>query len=56
MTIQLANHLQGDQTVPIPSPTEYLKTHIIAFLAGAATVVVAHWYAKFASRDDWGSF
>ena len=33
----------------IPSPTEYLKTHIIAFLAGATTVVAAHLYAKMAS-------
>lgn len=36
----------------IPSPTEYLKTHIIAFLAGGATVVVAHLYAKMVSSQD----
>ena len=36
----------------IPSPTEYLKTHIIAFLAGAATLAAAHWYAKLTSRRD----
>lgn len=36
----------------IPSPTEYLKTHIIAFLAGAAAVVAAHWYAKLVSYKE----
>lgn len=36
----------------IPSPTEYLKTHITAFLAGAVTVVVCHLYAKFVSSRD----
>lgn len=36
----------------IPSPTEYLKTHIIAFLAGAATVVAAHLYAKLVGSQD----
>lgn len=36
----------------IPSPTEYLKTHIIAFLAGAATVVATHLYAKL-MRDKY---
>jgi len=38
----------------IPSPTEYLKTHIIAFLAGVASVVAAQLYVKFASSK--GSF
>jgi hypothetical protein len=36
----------------IPSPTEYLKTHIIAFLAGAAAVVAAHLYEKLMSDRD----
>ena len=36
----------------IPTPTEYLKTHIIAFLTGAATVVAAHLYAKLVSSQD----
>ncbi|MFS2162588.1 hypothetical protein [Variovorax sp. Varisp62] len=36
----------------IPSPTEYLKTHIIAFLAGVASVVVAQLYVKCASSKD----
>lgn len=37
----------------IPSPTEYLKTHIIAFVAGAVTVIAAHLYAKVVNaRDD----
>lgn len=35
----------------IPSPTEYLKTHIIAFLAGVATVVAAQLYAKLSSAE-----
>jgi hypothetical protein len=35
----------------IPSPTEYLKTHIIAFLAGAATMIAAHIYAKAVNGD-----
>ena len=36
----------------IPSPTEYLKTHIIAFLAGVASVVAAQLYVKFARSKD----
>lgn len=36
----------------IPSPTEYLKTHVIAFLAGAAAVVAAQLYAKLVSSKD----
>lgn len=36
-----------------PSPTEYLKTHIIAFVAGVAAVVVAQVYATFVSKNDW---
>ncbi len=36
----------------IPSPTEYLKTHIIAFLFGAAAVVAAQMYAKVVRYMD----
>ena len=36
----------------IPGPTEYLKTHIIAFVAGAVTMVAAHLYAKLMSYKN----
>ena len=36
----------------IPSPAEYLKTHMIAFLAGAAAVIAAHLYAKLVNSED----
>lgn len=38
----------------IPGPGEYLKANLIAFLAGAVTVVVVHVYAKIvtASQDS----
>lgn len=35
----------------IPSPTEYLKTHMIAFMAGVITVIAARIYAQ-AVRGD----
>ncbi len=36
----------------IPSPTEYLKTHIIAFLAGAAVMVGTQLYARYVSSKE----
>lgn len=34
----------------IPGPMEFLKSHAIAFLAGAVTVAAAQLYGKFISR------
>ena len=36
----------------IPSPSEYLKTHIIAFLAGAAAVIATQLYAKLVNYKN----
>lgn len=35
----------------IPSPVEYLKTHVFAFVAGAAAVLAAQLYAKAVKGD-----
>ena len=32
-----------------PGPMDYLKSHAIAFAAGALTVIVARAYAKFST-------
>jgi hypothetical protein len=34
----------------LPGPMEYLKSHAIAFVAGAVTVIVARMYVKFTCR------
>jgi TRAP-type C4-dicarboxylate transport system permease small subunit len=38
-----------------PSPLEYLKAFAISFLAGAASVIAAHVYARypFGKRPPW---
>lgn len=33
-----------------PGPMEYLKSHAIAFVAGAVTVIVANAYVKLTTR------
>lgn len=38
----------------LPSPTEYLKTHIIAFLSGMAAAIAAQLYAKRVCSKDAG--
>lgn len=35
----------------IPSPTEYLKSHFVAFVAGAAALLAAQLYAKAVKGD-----
>lgn len=34
----------------LPSPMEFLKSHAIAFLAGAVTVAASQLYSKLVSR------
>lgn len=34
----------------LPGPMDFLKSHAIAFLAGAATVIAAQLYGRLATR------
>lgn len=42
----LISFLPRGKSMLIPGPTEYLKANLMAFVAGAVTVVVVHLYAK----------
>lgn len=39
----------------IPGPMEYLKSHVIAFVAGAITVILANAYVRYEARQSEGN-